>query len=197
MKLKNLHIALYNLFRGRVLGPLCYNGRLAYIGKRVTVQGSRENMRLSKTVSIQDNVFMQLNGLFSMGERSMIKRDAYIIVNNGQLFVGSHSAIGKRCEIAVNGGKVQIGNAVRIASSVFITNANHEFADKDISIMNQGIITKDVIIEDDVWIGHGSIILPGIHIGKGAIVAAGSVVTKNVAAATIVGGNPARLIKER
>lgn len=179
------------------MGPLFYNGRLAYIGKRVTVQGNRKNMRLSNTVSVQDNVFIQLNGMFSMGERSMIKRDAYIIVNNGQLVVGSHSAIGKRCEIAVNGGKVEIGNAVRIASSVFITNANHEFADKAVSIMDQGIITKDVIIEDDVWIGHGSIILPGIHIGKGAIVAAGSVVTKNVAAATIVGGNPARLIKER
>lgn len=188
---------MYNLFRGRIIGPLFYNGRLAYIGRNVKLQGNRNNLKLSGTVSLQDNVFMQLNGLFSMGERSMIKRDAYIIVNNGHLVVGSHSAIGKRCEIAVNGGRVEIGNYVRIASCVFITNANHEFADKAVSIMDQGIITKDVIIEDDVWIGHGSIILPGIHIGKGAIIAAGSVVTKNVAAGTIVGGNPAKLIKER
>ena len=127
----------------------------------------------------------------------MIKRDAYIIVSNGELVVGDNSAIGKRSEITINGGKVIIGNFVRIASNVFITNANHEFADKDIAIMDQGVVTRDVIIEDDVWIGHGAIILPGIHIGKGAIIAAGSVVTKDVAAFTIAGGNPAKFLKDR
>lgn len=54
-----------------------------------------------------------------------------------------------------------------------------------------------VSIGHDVWIGHGAIILPGRHIGVGAVVAAGAVVTKDVAPYTIVGGNPARLIKRR
>ncbi len=127
----------------------------------------------------------------------MIKRDAYVIFSKGQLTVGSNSAIGKRCEIALNGGEIIIGNFVRIASNVFITNANHEFSDVNAPIMKQGVVTRNVIIEDDVWIGHGAIVLPGVRIGKGAIIAAGSVVTKDVAALTIVGGNPARFIKER
>ena len=52
-----------------------------------------------------------------------------------------------------------------------------------------------VDIEDDVWIGFNAIILKGVTIGRGAVVAAGSVVTKNVAPFTVVGGNPARLIR--
>lgn len=183
--------------RSYIRGYRLFNRRIAFIGKNITVLAKKKCLHFAGSVSVQDNVFIQGDGNFTLGQKSIIKRDAYIIFSKGQLIVGNNSAIGKRSEIALNGGKIVIGSSVRIASCVFITNANHEFADKAVSIMDQGIITKDVIIEDDVWIGHGSIILPGIHIGKGAIVAAGSVVTKNVAAATIVGGNPARLIKER
>jgi maltose O-acetyltransferase len=53
-----------------------------------------------------------------------------------------------------------------------------------------------ITVEDYVWIGGNSTILPGVTIGKHAIVAAGSVVTKDVPPNTIVGGNPARLIRE-
>lgn len=54
-----------------------------------------------------------------------------------------------------------------------------------------------VVIEDDVWIGANSTILKGVTIGEGSVVAAGSVVTKNVPAYTIVGGVPAKIIKNR
>jgi len=51
-------------------------------------------------------------------------------------------------------------------------------------------------ISDKVWIGFNVIILKGVNIGEGAIIAAGSVVTKDVPAWTLVGGNPARVIKQ-
>ena len=54
-----------------------------------------------------------------------------------------------------------------------------------------------VIIENDVWIGDGCTIMSGIRIGSGSVIAARSVVVKDVAPYTIVGGNPARFIKER
>ena len=50
---------------------------------------------------------------------------------------------------------------------------------------------------DDVWLGRESVVMPGVHIGDGAIVAAYSVVTKDVAPYTLVGGNPARFLKNR
>jgi acetyltransferase-like isoleucine patch superfamily enzyme len=54
-----------------------------------------------------------------------------------------------------------------------------------------------VIIGHDVWIGHGVIVLPGVTVGDGAVLAAGAVATKDVAPYTIVGGVPARLIRQR
>ncbi|MBR4825416.1 MAG: CatB-related O-acetyltransferase [Spirochaetaceae bacterium] len=55
----------------------------------------------------------------------------------------------------------------------------------------------DIVIKDDVWIGINAIICSGVTIGQGAVVAAGAVVTKDVEPYSIVGGNPARLIKYR
>jgi len=55
----------------------------------------------------------------------------------------------------------------------------------------------DIIIGNDVWIGYQSLILSGVNIGNGAIVGARSVVTKDVPAYSIVGGNPAKHIKWR
>jgi phosphonate metabolism protein (transferase hexapeptide repeat family) len=54
-----------------------------------------------------------------------------------------------------------------------------------------------VSIGHDVWIGHGATVLPGVTVGNGAVIGAGAVVSKDVAAYTIVGGVPARLIRER
>ena len=55
---------------------------------------------------------------------------------------------------------------------------------------------KPVHIGKDAWIGAGATILPGVTVGDNAVVAAGAVVTKDVAPNTIVGGNPAKVIRE-
>jgi virginiamycin A acetyltransferase len=56
---------------------------------------------------------------------------------------------------------------------------------------------KDTVVGHDVWIGHDAVIMPGVQIGPGAIVAAASVVTRNVPAYSVVGGNPATVIRMR
>jgi virginiamycin A acetyltransferase len=55
----------------------------------------------------------------------------------------------------------------------------------------------DTIVGNDVWIGHNVTIMPGVTIGDGAIIATNATVTKDVAPYTVVGGNPARVIRER
>jgi len=55
----------------------------------------------------------------------------------------------------------------------------------------------DIVIGNDVWIGYEAVIMPGVKIGDGVVIAAKSVVVKNVPAYTIVGGNPAGIIKQR
>jgi len=53
-----------------------------------------------------------------------------------------------------------------------------------------------VVVEDDVWLGLGVVVLKGVTIGQGSVIAAGSVVTRSVPAGVVVGGVPARVLRE-
>ena len=108
--------------------------------------------------------------------------------------IGNNVQINERTRLR----NVKIGNDVMIAPEVYILHSGHVFDDKEITMRFQGEKFYPVtIIEDDVWIGARAIINAGKKIGKGSIVAAGSVVTKDVEPYTIVGGNPAKIIKNR
>jgi maltose O-acetyltransferase len=80
---------------------------------------------------------------------------------------------------------------------VKIYSRNHCFNDIDRLIREQGKETRPTTIGDDVWIGANVIITAGVNVGSHAVIAAGAVVTKDVAEFSVVGGNPARLIRDR
>ena len=84
-----------------------------------------------------------------------------------------------------------------IADSVSIRDTDHEFSKLYEPMINQGIKTAPVIIKDNVWIGYGAVINKGVTIHSGAIIGANAVVTKDVPENCIVGGVPAKVIKQR
>lgn len=88
--------------------------------------------------------------------------------------------------------KIMIGTNVAISREAFICTATH-----DINYANRPLTTAPITICDGVWIGARSTILPGVTIGEGAVIAANAVVTKDVPAWAVVGGNPAKVIKQR
>ncbi len=109
--------------------------------------------------------------------------------------IGDNSGIGINAYLS---GKVMIGNNVMMGPDVVILTQNHKFDRLDIPMLEQGFKDEQPVkICDDVWIGVRAIILPGITVGKGAIIAAGAIVTKDVPEYAIVGGNPAKVIKQR
>lgn len=75
--------------------------------------------------------------------------------------------------------------------AAFESHSGNFLATKNWDVVN----SKPIVIHDNVWIGMNALILKGVTIGEGAIVAAGSVVTKDVPPFTVVGGNPAVVIK--
>lgn len=88
--------------------------------------------------------------------------------------------------------EIAIGNHVAVAPEVCFLAAGHDHKQ-----LNLPDTAASIVVGDYAWIGARSIILQSVTIGEGAVVAAGSVVTKDVPAYTVVGGCPARVIKER
>jgi acetyltransferase-like isoleucine patch superfamily enzyme len=139
-----------------------------------------------------------------------IDRDTEV---SGSIFFdreNSKISIGQRSFISatiVAAQEVQIGDDVMISWGTTIVDHNsHAIAfsqrANDVTEWRKGnkdwsnVVCSPVRIDNKVWIGFNALILKGVHIGEGAIVGAGSVVTKDVAPWTIVGGNPAKLIRE-
>lgn len=110
-------------------------------------------------------------------------------------FVGDKLIIGKFCQIAtgvqfiMNGANHGLGGFTTYPFKVF----GNEFSHLPLLAQNKG----DTVIGNDVWIGYDVTIMPGVKIGDGVIIASKSVVTKNVEPYTIVGGNPAGVIRKR
>lgn len=110
--------------------------------------------------------------------------------------IGERVQFGEDCRVQCD---IEFGSSILIASNVsFVGKDDHISNLAGETIWNSGRgDTRKTYVGNDVWIGHGAIIIAGVKIGDGAIVAAGSVVVKDVEPCTIVGGNPARFIKNR
>ncbi|MEY8330076.1 DapH/DapD/GlmU-related protein [Lachnospiraceae bacterium 48-33] len=104
--------------------------------------------------------------------------------------IGKNVFINSGCHFQDQGG-ITIGNDVLIGHNVVLATINHDLAPSQ----NRKNHYAPVTISNNVWIGSNATILPGVTIGEWAVVAAGAVVTKNVEPYTVVGGNPAKLIK--
>lgn len=105
-----------------------------------------------------------------------------------QMTFGNHVFI-NHSFTAMSIGGIDIGNNVQIGPHVTIVTDNHDFDDRYV------LKCRKVTIENNVWIGAEAKIMPGVTIGENAVVAGGAVVTKDVPANAIVGGNPAKVIK--
>jgi acetyltransferase-like isoleucine patch superfamily enzyme len=96
-------------------------------------------------------------------------------------------------------GELHIGNGVMVGSRVLITDHSHgsmTVEELEMPARIRPLSQKGpVVIEENVWIGEGACILPGVRIGRNSVIGANAVVARDVAANTIVGGVPARLLR--
>jgi acetyltransferase-like isoleucine patch superfamily enzyme len=118
------------------------------------------------------------------------------LINPEKLMLGDNISIHPMCYIDATGG-ICIGNDVSIAHSSTVMSTEHLYDNLYVNIKDQGSISKSTIIEENVWIGAGSRLLAGTTVRRGSIIAAGALVKNEVKQYTIVGGVPAKIIRER
>lgn len=119
-----------------------------------------------------------------------------------KLVIGDHVSLGESVHLAVF-NKIVIEDNVLMGSRILITDHNHGnyngigISDPDMAPQTREIFSEGpVVIEKNVWIGDGVVILPNVTIGKCSIVGANSVVNKSIPPYSIVGGIPAKIIKQ-
>jgi putative colanic acid biosynthesis acetyltransferase WcaF len=108
------------------------------------------------------------------------------------LRVGRNTSIGRNCVLDARGKGIRIGQNVNIGSYSRFQPGRHLVDNAEFKSVG-GLIT----IGDRAWIAEGAVVVGDINIGEGAVVAAGAVVTKDVEPFMMVGGVPARPIRER
>lgn len=137
------------------------------------------------------------SSILRMDEESILDCDGFkfaygadiIVFKGGHLILGKGSYINSDCKIRCH-KEITIGRDCAIS---------HDFTvmDSDAHQIEGIVHTSPVHIGDHVWIGTRVTILQGVTIGDGAVIAAGAVVTKDVPPNTLVGGVPARIVKDK
>lgn len=174
-----------------------------FLGKNVKIF-NKKNISLGNNVNIGDYV-----KLYALGKENLTLKNNVNIGSFSQLVIsvsldniGSHITIGNNVGIGeftyIGGaGGVTIGDDVIVGQYLSIHPENHNYEYSDLLIREQGVSRRGINIGQNCWIGSKVTILDGVTIGSGCVIAAGSVVTKSFPNNVIIGGVPAKVIKDR
>jgi len=143
---------------------------------------SRKGIKLGDNVRIREHVWMLTTAVLTEPGEGLTVGD--------NVYVGPFSVLGA-------GGGLTIGNDVTIGAHVDILAEDHNFADPELPINQQGVERKGIVIEEDCWIGNRATILDGVRIGRSSVIGAAAVVTRDIPEFSVAVGSPARVIRDR
>lgn len=156
----------------------------------------------SKHVYFGKNVRIVNPQYVDMGGQVFIDDDVELCVNQTmpgvtpKLLIGNRVHFGKMNRIGCD-NKIVIEDDVLFAPHVHISDRNHGFEDIHTPISRQKVTSKGpVVIGAETWLGFGCQVMSGVKIGRHCVIAAGAVVVKDVPDYCVVGGNPARILKQ-
>lgn len=183
-------------FKGRA--PL-----ITFVSSGVKVVG-KNNLSMGKGCTLSDGVFINAiskNGTIigdnvSIGPYSRIEVTGFIGSVGDACSIGSGSGLGAFSFVGAAGG-VSIGHNVIMGQYVSFHSENHNFSDPHVPIKNQGVTRQGIVVGNDCWVGAKVTFLDGSRVGNGCIVAAGAVVRGEFPDNVIIGGVPAKIIRNR
>jgi acetyltransferase-like isoleucine patch superfamily enzyme len=180
---------------------------LEHMNQRLPVAGGSEAHKYMHALAQEAlRITVEINGAYRTPEeiRALFSKligkpldDSFALFPPFYTDCGKNITIGKGvfinsgCRFQDQGG-IAIGDGTLIGHNAVLATLNHDFAPEKRANMHPA----PIIIGNNVWIGANVTVIPGVTIGDNAIIAAGAVVTKDVPANTVVGGVPAKVIKE-
>ncbi|MBW4479851.1 MAG: GAF domain-containing protein [Tolypothrix brevis GSE-NOS-MK-07-07A] len=191
---------------GSKLRNVLYRSIFARIGSSVYIQNGVEFINTS-CIEISDGAYIfndvrlnakgHENNKICIGKQVVLERGVQVgALNNTCINIDENTYIAPYVCIA-GPGNIKIGKDCMIASHSGIYANNHNFADLNVLIREQGVTRKGIIIEDNCWLGHGVTVLDGVIIGEGSVIGAGSVVSKDIPPFSVAVGVPAKVIRDR
>ncbi len=152
------------------------------------------NCKTGKWVRVRGSLRVEAKGTIRLGDHvsiwSHLGTTQLHAAPRATLTIGSNTFINSGSIISAS-NSIQIGNNVQIANQVIIMDGDFHGVDD-----REEWKVGEIVVEDNAWIATRAMILKGVKIGEGATVAAGSVVTKDVPPHTLVGGVPAKVIRQ-
>lgn len=195
--------ALGLFFRQKLFPKLMQKcGKKVVFGNSVVMR-SPGRIQLGANVVLSDGVILDgrtdaETGL-KIGDRTIVGHRALVLCKMGTIEIGSNTGIGAYCGLyAVGTNALKLGSNCLIGPYCYFGGTRYHFARVDLTMREQGNdLRGGIVIGDDCWFGAGVSVMDGVSIGDGAIIASGAVVTRDVAPYTVVGGVPAKKIKDR
>lgn len=155
-------------------------------------EARRITFQLNTAYYTPDEVRSMLSQLFGYTVPATLRVFPPFYTDFGKnIHVGEHVFINACCHFQDHGG-VTLGDGCQIGHNVVFATLNHGVTPED----RPHTYPAPIVLGRSVWVGSNSTILQGVTIGDNAIIAAGAVVTKDVPANTVVGGVPAKVIKQ-
>jgi acetyltransferase-like isoleucine patch superfamily enzyme len=174
-------------------------GRGVVFGRNIVLRHPHK-IHIGDNVVIDDNVMLDAKGTGNRGitihDGAFIGRNTILSCKDGDIEIGEKTNIGFNCEI-FSAGKVVLGGRIFLAAYCYLVGGTHKFDRTDIPIMEQERTAMGISVGDNCWLGAGVIVDDGVTIGHDAIVGAGAVVNRDVGDFAVVGGVPAKFLKDR
>jgi acetyltransferase-like isoleucine patch superfamily enzyme len=181
---------------------LFFTRKKIYLGKKCTIT-NKSNIQFGKNVTIESYSIIDgfaknkiiLGDGVKIGSFSKLLSTSHLATFGIGMKIGNNSAVGDFTHFGATGG-LEIGNDVIMGSYVSFHSENHNFSDSNKLIREQGVNSKGIKIGNNIWVGAKVTFLDGCEVGDNSIVAAGAVVNSVFPSNSLIGGVPAKIIKQ-
>ncbi|HET8573283.1 MAG TPA: hypothetical protein VFL76_05365 [Edaphocola sp.] len=176
--------------------------KVIFLGRHVRIY-NKSNFSVGANCTIENSVVIDcyakekitFGDSVKIGANSIISVTSHLSKYGIGLKIGNHSSIGEYSYIGSSGG-IEIGNDVIMGQFISFHSENHYFSDKNKLIREQGVYSQGIKLGNNIWVGAKVTFLDGCAVSDNSIVASGAVVKGSFPPNVIIGGVPAKIIKE-